>query len=89
MYQAGFIVSDDEEIIPTSMFTQSFGDIAATCGELDCGLTRKFDHDFVSDYGTKAWCSLFCQICVTFTQPIAREIKRSNGACCSFNRLHG
>ncbi|KAG1887244.1 hypothetical protein F4604DRAFT_1917054 [Suillus subluteus] len=37
--EAGFIVSDEEEIIPTSMFTRSFGDIAATCGELDCGLT--------------------------------------------------
>ncbi|KAG1894217.1 uncharacterized protein F5891DRAFT_1131025 [Suillus fuscotomentosus] len=37
--EAGFIVSDGEEIIPTSMFLRSFGDIAATCGELDCGLT--------------------------------------------------
>ncbi|KAG1872268.1 hypothetical protein F4604DRAFT_1881049 [Suillus subluteus] len=37
--QAGFIVSDEEEIIPMSMFTRSFGDIAATCSKLDCGLT--------------------------------------------------
>ncbi|KAG1738718.1 hypothetical protein EDB19DRAFT_1829025 [Suillus lakei] len=37
--EAGFIVSDEEEIILTSMFVQSFGDIAATYGELDCGLT--------------------------------------------------
>ncbi|KAG1756925.1 hypothetical protein EDD22DRAFT_957306 [Suillus occidentalis] len=36
--EAGFIVSDEEEIIPTSIFTCLFGDIATTCGELDCGL---------------------------------------------------
>ncbi|KAG1837184.1 hypothetical protein DFJ58DRAFT_669093 [Suillus subalutaceus] len=37
---AGFIVNEQCEIIPTSMFMRSFEEIAATPGELDCGLTR-------------------------------------------------
>ncbi|KAG1847460.1 hypothetical protein C8R48DRAFT_615524 [Suillus tomentosus] len=37
--EAGFIVHDEQEIIPTSAFVRSFEDIAATHGELDCGLT--------------------------------------------------
>ncbi|KAG1874861.1 hypothetical protein F4604DRAFT_1924992 [Suillus subluteus] len=36
--KAGFIVNDEQEIIPTSMFVQSYEDIASM-GELDCGLT--------------------------------------------------
>ncbi|KAG1855245.1 hypothetical protein F4604DRAFT_2042442 [Suillus subluteus] len=39
---AGFIISEDQEIIPTSMFIRSFADIAANYGELDCGLTVKY-----------------------------------------------
>ncbi|KAG2155021.1 uncharacterized protein EDB93DRAFT_1247977 [Suillus bovinus] len=35
---AGFIVNDEQEIIPTSMFVRSYEDIAST-GELYCGLT--------------------------------------------------
>ncbi|KAG1844796.1 hypothetical protein DFJ58DRAFT_717578 [Suillus subalutaceus] len=37
--KAGFIVNEQQEIIPTSMFMRSFEEIAATPGELDCGLT--------------------------------------------------
>ncbi|KAG1733337.1 uncharacterized protein EDB91DRAFT_1010726, partial [Suillus paluster] len=37
--EAGFIVHDEQEIIPTSVFMRSFEDIAATQGELNCGLT--------------------------------------------------
>jgi hypothetical protein len=87
--QAGFIVSDEQEIIPTSMFTRSFGDIAATCGELDCGLTGTFGYAFISDYGTKTWCSIFHQVCVTFTQPAARKVERSNGVFRSLNHFYG
>ncbi|KAG1803360.1 hypothetical protein EV424DRAFT_1331009, partial [Suillus variegatus] len=36
---AGFIISEDQEIILTSTFIRSFADIAANYGELDCGLT--------------------------------------------------
>ncbi|KAG0693799.1 hypothetical protein DFH29DRAFT_774696, partial [Suillus ampliporus] len=35
---AGFIVNDEQEIIPTSMFVRSYEDIASM-GELNCGLT--------------------------------------------------
>ncbi|KAG1749584.1 hypothetical protein EDD22DRAFT_958012 [Suillus occidentalis] len=37
--KAGFIIGEDQEIIPTSIFMRSFADIVANCGELDCGLT--------------------------------------------------
>ncbi|KAG2110584.1 uncharacterized protein F5147DRAFT_745166 [Suillus discolor] len=37
--EAGFIVNEQREIISTSMFVRSFEEIAATPGELDCGLT--------------------------------------------------
>ncbi|KAG1728357.1 hypothetical protein EDD22DRAFT_742551, partial [Suillus occidentalis] len=37
--EAGFIVNEEQEIIPASAFMRSFEDIAATRGELDCGLT--------------------------------------------------
>ncbi|KAG2143512.1 uncharacterized protein EDB93DRAFT_1241410 [Suillus bovinus] len=37
--EAGFIVNKEQEIIPTSAFMRSLEDIAATQGELDCGLT--------------------------------------------------
>lgn len=87
--QAGFIVSDEEEIIPTSMFTRSFGDIAATCGELDCGLTGTFGYTFISDYGTKTWHSIFHQVCVAFTQSAARKVERSNGVYRSLNHFYG
>ncbi|KAG2145797.1 hypothetical protein DEU56DRAFT_708851, partial [Suillus clintonianus] len=36
---AGFIVNEEREIIPTHMFMRSFEEIAANRGELDCGLT--------------------------------------------------
>ncbi|KAG2064483.1 hypothetical protein BDR04DRAFT_1162485 [Suillus decipiens] len=36
---AGFIVNDEQEIVPTSVFVRSFKDIAAVLGELECGLT--------------------------------------------------
>ncbi|KAH7917866.1 hypothetical protein BV22DRAFT_1076559 [Leucogyrophana mollusca] len=35
----GFIVHDQQEIIPTSMFQRSFEDISSYKNELDCGLT--------------------------------------------------
>ncbi|KAH7928239.1 hypothetical protein BV22DRAFT_974816, partial [Leucogyrophana mollusca] len=37
---AGFIVHDQQEIIPTSMFQRSFEDISSYKNELDCGLTE-------------------------------------------------
>ncbi|KAG2346414.1 hypothetical protein BDR05DRAFT_878375 [Suillus weaverae] len=37
--EAGFIVNEHCEIIPTSIFRRSFEEIAATPGELECGLT--------------------------------------------------
>ncbi|KAG1736269.1 hypothetical protein EDD22DRAFT_745936, partial [Suillus occidentalis] len=37
--EAGFIVNEHREIIPTSIFMRSFEEITATPGELDCGLT--------------------------------------------------
>ncbi|KAI5995503.1 hypothetical protein EDD15DRAFT_2140887, partial [Pisolithus albus] len=37
---AGFIVSDEREIIPTSMFQRSYEDIAFHPAELSCGLTQ-------------------------------------------------
>ncbi|KAH7931055.1 hypothetical protein BV22DRAFT_999145, partial [Leucogyrophana mollusca] len=36
----GFIVHDEQEIIPTSTFRRSFEDISACEGELNCGLTE-------------------------------------------------
>ncbi|KAI6021802.1 hypothetical protein BKA83DRAFT_4055361 [Pisolithus microcarpus] len=38
--QAGFIVSDEKEIIPTSSFRRSFEDISRRPSELACGLTE-------------------------------------------------
>ncbi|KAG1795226.1 hypothetical protein EV424DRAFT_1306863, partial [Suillus variegatus] len=37
--EAGFIINEQREIIPTSMFVQLYEEITATPGELDCGLT--------------------------------------------------
>ncbi|KAF8840259.1 hypothetical protein BDN67DRAFT_880617, partial [Paxillus ammoniavirescens] len=37
---AGFIVNDEQVIIPTSEFSRSFEDISANPGELQCGLTE-------------------------------------------------
>jgi hypothetical protein len=38
-YQAGFIVNEHCEIIQTLIFRQSFEEITATPGKLNCGLT--------------------------------------------------
>ncbi|KAG2094609.1 uncharacterized protein F5147DRAFT_747791 [Suillus discolor] len=40
---AGFIVNDEQEILPTSVFVRSFKDISATSGELECGLTVQWN----------------------------------------------
>ncbi|KAG2079812.1 uncharacterized protein F5147DRAFT_749462 [Suillus discolor] len=38
----GFIINDEQEIIPTSTFARSYEDISST-NELDCGLTGTLD----------------------------------------------
>ncbi|KAG0693275.1 hypothetical protein DFH29DRAFT_1007462 [Suillus ampliporus] len=63
---AGFIVNDEQEIIPTSMFVWSYEDIASM-GELDCGLTGTLKFYCLISRKTDAFNSLFRPVCITCT----------------------
>ncbi|KAG2087605.1 uncharacterized protein F5147DRAFT_588044 [Suillus discolor] len=66
--EAGFIVHDEQEIIPTSAFVRSFEDIAATHDELDCGLTGVLCAHLYQKSQDSHDNSLIHQICVTFAK---------------------